>query len=74
MAQQQFHDAYMVASALSDVVVERIDEAMEIFAENGIEAVRADSFAEHGVQTRDAGFVLTLADGAEYQVTVVRSR
>lgn len=27
-----------------------------------------------GVLTQDAGFVITLEDGSEYQVTVVRSR
>jgi hypothetical protein len=69
-----FHDAYMVACALSDVITERVEEAFEVFAEHGLDVARADTFADCGVLTRDAGFVITLADGAEYQVTVVRSR
>lgn len=32
------------------------------------------SFAGAGLLTRDAGIVLRLEDGAEYQITVVRSR
>jgi hypothetical protein len=32
------------------------------------------SYGEAGVMTRDAGFVLSLPDGTEYQITVVQSR
>lgn len=74
MAQEQFHDEFMVSSALSDLIIVGSEEITEILAENGISATDAISFAEAGVLTRNAGFVLTLADGAEYQVTVVCSR
>lgn len=69
-----FHDAYMVACALNEVLVERVDEALDIFTDHGLDVARADTYADAGIVTRDAGFVITLADGAEYQVTVVRSR
>jgi hypothetical protein len=68
------HDAYAIASALSDVITERVEEAFEIFVEHGLDVARADTFAECGVLTQDAGFVVTLADGTTYQITVVRSR
>jgi hypothetical protein len=38
------------------------------------EVRRVETFDERGLLTRDAGFVLTLADRSEYQVTVVCSR
>jgi len=38
----------------------------------GIEDVR--TFHEDGVLTTDAGLVLKMADGSEFQLTIVRSR
>jgi hypothetical protein len=35
---------------------------------------RVTSYTNGGVLTRDAGFTLTLDNGSEYQITVVRSR
>jgi hypothetical protein len=70
----EFHDAYMVAQALVDTIRDRAESTVEMFAENGIEVTHAENFGESGVLTRNAGLVITLADGAEYQVTVVRSR
>jgi len=32
------------------------------------------SFAQHGLMTDNTGLVITLADGSEFQVTIVRSR
>ena len=69
-----FHDTFMVACALSDVIVERIEEAFDIFTDYGLDVARADTFADTGVLTRDAGFVVTLTDGSEYTVTVTRKR
>lgn len=69
-----FHDAFMIACALNEVLVERVDEALDIFTEHGLSVARTDTYADAGIVTREAGFVITLADGAEYQVTVVRSR
>jgi hypothetical protein len=36
--------------------------------------VRTRSFAEAGVLTTNDGLVVTLSDGSEFQLTVVRSR
>ena len=38
----------------------------------GIE--RVSTFEEDGVLTRDAGLVITTADGAQFQLTIIRSR
>ena len=35
---------------------------------------RTSTFEERGLLTSDAGIVLSLADGSEFQITVVRSR
>lgn len=35
---------------------------------------RLETYREAGLLTRDAGLVLFLSDGSEYQVTIVRSR
>lgn len=35
---------------------------------------QASSYREMGVLTRDDGLVLKLADGSEFQITIVRSR
>jgi len=69
-----FHDAFMVAQAFVDSITESSVPAAEMFIENGLSVTRAESFGERDVLTQNAGLVLTLADGAEYQVIVVRSR
>ena len=70
----EFHDAFMVAQAFVDSITESSATATDMFAENGLAVTRAENFGERGMLTRNAGLVITLADGSEYQVTVVRSR
>ena len=38
------------------------------------ENFRVQTFDEAGVMTRDAGLVITLPDGTEFQLTIVQSR
>ena len=38
------------------------------------ENFRVQTFEEAGVMTRDAGLVITLPDGTEFQLTIVQSR
>ncbi len=38
------------------------------------EGARVRSFEEVGVLTRNAGLVVRLPDGSEFQITIVRSR
>jgi len=38
------------------------------------ENLRVQTYAEDGVMTRDKGLVISLPDGAEYQLTIIRSR
>lgn len=65
-------DAHQFAAALADLVAEYAREGG--LAEDVGGVVRTCSFEERGLLTRDAGFVVRLADGSEYQVGVVRGR
>ena len=38
------------------------------------ENLRVQTFSEDGVMTRDKGLVISLPDGIEYRLTIVRSR
>ena len=38
------------------------------------ENLRVHTFDEAGMMTRDAGLVITLPDGTEFQLTIVQSR
>lgn len=67
-------DLFMVAAAINDVIDERVDTTCEIFAAYGLEIAGVGDLTPPLVQSPDAGFVLLLADGAEYRVTIVRSR
>ncbi len=49
-------------------------EAWEDVIPDELEDLRVRSFAECGVMTYDKGLVITLADGSEYQLTIVESR
>jgi hypothetical protein len=35
---------------------------------------RSSTYVEAGILTTDAGFVLRMADGSEFQITIVKSR
>ena len=47
-------------------------ELVESFDPDGVQGVA--TYEEAGVLTRNRGLVVTMDDGTEYQVTVVRSR
>lgn len=38
------------------------------------ENMRVNTFEEEGVMTYDKGLVITLPDGSEYQISIIRSR
>jgi hypothetical protein len=38
------------------------------------ELIRVENFADAGILTNDAGFVLRFKNGAEFQITLVRSK
>lgn len=46
----------------------------EIDCESRLAGCRAQTFEDVGLLTRNDGIVLSLADGSEFQITVVRSR
>lgn len=47
-------------------------DAILAYELQGVRSVR--TFEDDGVLTRDKGLVLTLKDGTEFQITIVRSR
>ncbi len=49
-----------------------MSDIVDQFLEDELKDVQ--SFEEAGVLTSDAGFVVRLKDGSEFQVTVVKSR
>ena len=54
---------------------EHIRDALETGDDAGVLLLRfVRSFSEVGMLTRDAGLVVHLADGSEYQVTIIRSQ
>lgn len=59
-------EAHTTAADVEDVLLATIlDEDL---------ARRACTFEDAGIMTTDRGLVLTMADGTEFQVTIVRSR
>lgn len=71
-AGRQADDA-LVASAIEYALLD--GENVATVLDNMIgEVVNARSFADAEVLTLNAGLVLELADGSEFQITVVRSR
>jgi len=63
-------DAHELAEALIGVTLANPDTD-----DPGIDnAIDAYTFAEGGLMTDGAGIVITLADGSEFQVTVVQSK
>ncbi|MGH9867089.1 MAG: hypothetical protein ACREAA_02850 [Candidatus Polarisedimenticolia bacterium] len=59
------------AEAMVEFLYELIDNAAE---EHEAPVRSVQTFEEVGMLTRDAGLVVTMTDGTEYQVTVVQSR
>jgi hypothetical protein len=52
---------------------DRLTDALELAAEENGQDVRVRSFRDEGVLTNNAGVVVTLPDGSEFQVTIVQS-
>jgi hypothetical protein len=52
---------------------EAVQEAQESFLLESCE-IEAETFEEAGVLTTDQGLVLTLGDGSQFQITILRSR
>ncbi|MGH3779590.1 MAG: hypothetical protein ACRDRO_02890 [Pseudonocardiaceae bacterium] len=48
------------------------EELADAFTESGADFHTVTSYAEDGMLTRDAGFTVTMTDGAVFQVTVVQ--
>ena len=55
----------------NEELTEEILDALEI---SGVKIWNATTFEERGILTRDEGLVVTMEDGSEYQITVVKSK
>ncbi len=62
----------MDAQQVAEFLQEQVELALEDDDAPGVR--RMETFEEAGVLTSDAGFVISLDDGTQHQVTVVRSR
>jgi hypothetical protein len=58
---------------IQTALLELLEEASEDSSSDFRELDRVRTFSDAGVMTRDAGLVLRLEDGTEYQLTIVRS-
>lgn len=70
--------AGMDADRMADVLIELLEDDLSKDVESvaGSELVNAEieSFRDADVLTADAGFVVALRDGSEFQVTVAQSK
>jgi len=69
------HDIETLIAQALNLHAEALNDDAGTDVPDGIEEVSAvETFAEAGLLTNDAGLVLHMADGSEWQVTIVRSR
>ncbi|MBE0567937.1 MAG: hypothetical protein IH621_18430 [Krumholzibacteria bacterium] len=69
--------AHEIAEALQGLAATCDDPLTEYLAapaDDDVCVSDAVSYSEAGVLTHDAGFVLRMSNGTEFQVTIVRSR
>lgn len=59
-------------------MIEHIEDAIEHLEEDmnydGLYYDQISTFKERGIKTDDAGFVIKMEDGSEFQITVVKLR
>lgn len=67
------HEIAEALQGLTATCDEPFTAYIEAPAEDDLHAIDTVSFAEAGVLTNNAGFVLRMSDGTEYQITVVKS-
>lgn len=69
----------MDATRLSEILIDLLDEHVDDLDDAGLPASEltgadVETFADADVLTDHAGFVVTLRDGTEFQVTLIQSR
>lgn len=65
---------YLLAEAGNCLRLHEPLDIEDVDGEGLIEDCNADTFDECGILTSNDGIVLSLADGSEFQITVVRSK
>ena len=75
MTTEQLQDGLkaLLEEALA-VAIGEIDEGEMTMPDELQELIRVENFADAGILTHDAGFVLRFKGDREFQVTLVRSR
>jgi hypothetical protein len=58
--------------SIEELILDAINDE-DLCETHGVEWTFAESFEEGGVLTTDRGLTIKLADGHEYQITIVRS-
>lgn len=71
--------ASMDAIRLSEILVDLLDEHVDDLDDAGLPAneltgADVETFRDANVLTDDAGFVVSLSNGSEFQITVIQSR
>jgi hypothetical protein len=67
-------NAARLADFLKELIDSYVDCGAEALGEPELQGATVGTFADAGVNTDDAGLVVTLEDGSEFQVTVVQSK
>lgn len=69
----------MDATRLSEILIDLLDEHVGDLDDGGLPAnelmgAEVETFTDANVLTDDVGFVVSLADGSEFQVCIVQSK
>lgn len=69
----------MDATRLCEILIDLLDEHVDDLDDAGLPpseltGAEVETFADAGVLAADDGFVVTLTDGSEFQITVLQSR
>ncbi len=67
-------DTGTLVDAAEAIEMEECEEDGELHYESALEDVEVEEFERGGVLSGNPGFTIKLADGSEYQVTIVQSK
>lgn len=70
----EYREAELVETLTHILAQPAADDVMADYTDEELEIRDFVTFREAGLLTSDQGLVLTLSDGSEFQITVVKSR
>lgn len=75
MTEQEFQEMLQsMIEDMTDLVNSSDAEHNGFYGYESLESSRTATFREHGLLTNNSGLVVKLADGSEFQITIVRSK